>query len=83
LVTTGTLVVRGRGGEFRAIDIAAMALAVMIGIYDIMLGVEALNRPKGTIDSVPAPMMFQFGAVALVAALLPLLLVSTVLYSCR
>ncbi len=69
LVTTAVLTLRRRAQEFRWIDAGAMLVALMVGLYDVKLGFEALNRPRGTIDGVPAAMVFTFGAVALLSAL--------------
>jgi len=68
LVTTALLTARHRVPEFHWIDVGAMLLALMVGLYDVRLGVEALGRPKRTIDGVPAAAIFIFSGVALLAA---------------
>jgi len=68
LVTTALLTVRHRVQGFHWIDIGATLIALIVGFYDITLGIEALNRPKGTLDGVPAAAIFIFSAVALLAA---------------
>lgn len=69
LVATAVLTVRRRVQGFRWIDAGAMLVALMVGVYEIKLGFEALGSPKGTIDGVPAGVVFAFAAVALLAAL--------------
>jgi hypothetical protein len=68
LVTTALLTVRRRVASVHWIHGVAILVAVMVGIYEIMLGLEALGRPRGTIDGAPAAMVFIFAAVALLAA---------------
>jgi hypothetical protein len=69
LVTTALLTVRHRSEESRWIDTAAMLIALTTGLYELNLGLEALNHPGHTSDGVPAAMVFLFATVALVATL--------------
>jgi uncharacterized membrane protein len=69
LVTTALLTVRHRGQEPRWIDMAAMLIALTTGVYELTLGLEALNHPSRTSDGVPAAMVFLFATVALTATL--------------
>jgi uncharacterized membrane protein len=69
LVTTALLTVRRRGQEIRWVDAGAMLAALMVGLYEVRLGFEALNSPRGTIDGSPAAAVFAFAAVALLASL--------------
>jgi uncharacterized membrane protein len=68
LVTTALLTVRRRIPEPRWIDTTAMLVALIVGFYQMSLGLEALNSPRGVIDGAPAAVIFIFGAVALLAA---------------
>jgi uncharacterized membrane protein len=69
LVTTAMLTVRRRGQRSPLIDAGAMLLAVAVGLYESSLALEALTNGRGTIDGVPAAMIFLFVSVALLAAL--------------
>jgi len=68
LVTTALLTVRPRVPAARWIRGVALLVALMVGLYEITLGFEALERPRRTIDGAPAPLVFIFAAVALLAA---------------
>jgi uncharacterized membrane protein len=69
LVTTALLTVRHRVRQSPWIDTGAMLLALTVGLYETSLAVEALNRPKHSLDGVPVGMIFLFATVALAAAL--------------
>ncbi|MBA2706909.1 MAG: hypothetical protein H0U59_03790 [Gemmatimonadaceae bacterium] len=69
LVTTAFLTVRRRSDGFPWIDAGAMLVAFTVGLYEVTLGFEALNSPRGTMDGVPAGAAFTFATVALLAAL--------------
>jgi uncharacterized membrane protein len=69
LVVTGLVTVRRRQPGLHWFDFAATALAFAVGIYDMVLGMEALQRPKRLMEGVPAAAIFVFGAIALLAAL--------------
>ena len=68
MVTTALLAVRDRDRHSRWIDAVAMLVAISLGVYEITLGIEALNSPIGTIDGSPAGAVFAFGSIALLAA---------------
>lgn len=69
LVATGMIAVQPRYQAIRALSLAAMLAGLLVAAYDLSLGMQALQRPRRTIDGVPAAMVFMFGAIALVAAL--------------
>jgi hypothetical protein len=64
MVTTGLLTVRP---HFRWIDAAALVLGVIVGAGAIKIGLEALTGGTGTMNGVPAGMLFLFGTVAILA----------------
>lgn len=68
LVTSAYLAVKTRTHELRWVTLGGALLACGLGIYDVTLGMEALSRPGKSIDEIPAPAMFVFGGVALIAA---------------
>jgi hypothetical protein len=69
LVVTGLITVRWRERGLRWFDVAAMALAFGVAFYDMLLGMEALQRPKRLMEGVPAAAIFVFGGIALLAAI--------------
>ena len=69
LVATGLITVRRRERGLHWFDTAAMVLALGVALYDFVLGMEALQRPKRLMDGVPAAAIFVFGAIALLAAI--------------
>lgn len=69
LVTTALLTARQRVHEPHWPYAGAMLVAMAVGLYEVRLGVEAANSPRGLIDGSPAAVAFVFGAVALTAAL--------------
>jgi uncharacterized membrane protein len=69
LVTTALLAVRHRVQEFRWLDAWAMLVALAAGLYEVTLGIEALNSTSGRVDGAPAALLFTFAAVPLVAVL--------------
>lgn len=69
LVTTALLTTRQRIQKFYWGNLVAMIVALSVGVYDIVLGVEASASPKGAIDGVPAAIIFIFGGFALLGAL--------------
>lgn len=68
LVTTALLTVRRRAQGFDWLNVGAMVLALIVGVYEFSLGFEAMNRPRGTIDGSPSALVFAFGTVALLGA---------------
>ena len=69
LVATGILAVSGTGPRLRWAAAGAMLLALLVGAYDFSLGLEALQRPRRSIDGVPAAAIFLFGSIAILATL--------------
>ena len=69
MVVTALRTARHRIQEPHWLDASAMLIALVVALYDLRLGVEAANSPRGTIDGSPAAMIYIFGAVALMAAL--------------
>ena len=69
MVTTAWFTVGRRDQEFHWPDGAAMLLGITVGLFSIRFGLEASRRASGTINGVPAVMLFIFGGVALLAAL--------------
>ena len=69
LVSTGVLAVRRRPEASRWIETVAMIVALAIVVYDIVLGIKAVNSPKGTVDGLPAAIAFVFASIALLAVI--------------
>lgn len=68
LVSTALFTVRAREKRFHWIDGAATLLAIVLGALSIKVGIDGLNTPNGTVDGVPAGMIFFFATVALLGA---------------
>jgi uncharacterized membrane protein len=68
MVTTALLTVRPRDRGSRWIDAGALLIGATVGVSAMKIGFDALNTPSGTLNGVPAGMMFFFGVVALLAA---------------
>jgi len=69
LVATGVLAVRRTVPQMRALATAFMLVAVAVGAHALALGVEAVSSTTHRADGIPAPPLFMFGSVALLAAL--------------
>jgi len=69
MVITAFLTVRPRDERSRWIDVGVLFVGTTVGAAALKIGLDALNSPTGTMNGVPAGMMFLFGAVALLAAL--------------
>ena len=69
LVTTGLLTVRRPPAGSRWIDVAAMLVALTVGLTHIAFGLEASYSPTGTKYGYPPTLFFIFGPLALLAAL--------------
>jgi uncharacterized membrane protein len=67
MVTTALLTVRPRDRGSRWIDAGGLVIGAAVGGFAMKSGFDALNTPTGTLNGVPAGMMFFFGAVALLA----------------
>jgi hypothetical protein len=68
LVGTALLTVRRPAQGLRWLDWGALLLALAAGSAGIALGFEAAASPGGTIDGLPPPPAFIFGAVGVLAA---------------
>jgi peptidoglycan/LPS O-acetylase OafA/YrhL len=68
LVATGVLTVRRTAPQMRALATAFMLVAVAVGAHALALGAEGVASTTHRIDGVPAPPLFMFGIVALLAA---------------
>ena len=69
MVTTALLTVRPRDQRSRWIDAGSLLIGATVGVFALKIGFDALNTTTGTINGVPAGMMFFFGTVALLGAL--------------
>jgi hypothetical protein len=68
LVITGLLTVRRPPSMSRWVDVAAMSVALTVGVTHVAFGFEALSSPTGTKYGYPPPLYFVFGPLALAAA---------------
>ena len=68
-VSTGVLAVRRRPEDSRWIEMSAMIVALVVALYEIMLGFDAMSRPKGTVDGLSPVVAFVFGSIALLAVM--------------
>ncbi|HEV2707564.1 MAG TPA: hypothetical protein VGV59_16725 [Pyrinomonadaceae bacterium] len=68
LVATAWLTARRRGGETSVFDWVGVVFALVMGVLTLTTGIEAARSPKGTLNGVPAGMLFFLGTVALLAA---------------
>jgi hypothetical protein len=69
LVTTALLTVRRRGAGSRWIELGALLVALALAIASLRLGFEAADAATGQIEGLPAASAFVLGAVAALAAL--------------
>lgn len=70
LVCTALLTVRIPVEESREVLTALMVAALLLGAFAFGLALEAMNSPDGTVNGIPAPPLFMFGLVGVVAGLL-------------
>lgn len=68
LVVTGLTTVRPPAAGVRWVERGGVLVALAVGVATFATGVQALGTPTGALDGVPAPMLFIFAAVALLAA---------------
>ena len=68
LVSTSLLTVRCTVEQSRAMVTGFMLVALGVGAYAFNLGFEALASPKGHVQGIPAPPLFMFGVVAVLAS---------------
>jgi uncharacterized membrane protein len=64
LVTTGLLTVRHRSEQFHLLDAVVTMIGLTAGILGFKFGFDALTSSSGTLDGLPPPPGFLFGAVA-------------------
>jgi hypothetical protein len=67
-VITALTTVRPVSRWTRPINVAALAVAVVLAIVDIMGGVKAFNSPRGSLNGVPFFMLFLIATVMALAA---------------
>src|SRR5882724_8811857 len=67
-VGTALTTVRPVSRWTRAIDVAALTVAVGLGLLDILGGVKAFNSPRGSLNGVPFAMLFFLATVMILAA---------------
>ena len=68
LIGTAWLTARRRDGETSRLDWVALLIPLVIGTLTVMGGWKAVHSPTGSIDGVPAGMLFFMGSVLLLAA---------------
>ena len=68
LVGTSWLTARRRHGETSVFDWVGLAFVLLMGVLTVAKGIEVAQSPKGSINGVPAGMLFFLGSVALLAA---------------
>ncbi|HEX8250874.1 MAG TPA: hypothetical protein VF599_22055 [Pyrinomonadaceae bacterium] len=69
LTVTALLSIRHRAQKFYWTDAAAMFIGLTAGILGFKFGFDALNSVTGTLDGLPSPPGFLFGAVATLAVI--------------
>jgi uncharacterized membrane protein len=70
MVSTSILTVRAPVTQTRALSTALMLMAFVLAAFGFAYGIEALNSPSGTVDKIPAPPLFLFGSMALLAGIM-------------
>jgi len=68
LVTTGLLTSRRRVSGFQWTDVAALLMAVTLGVTYYTFGFQAVASPSGKAYGYPSPLYFVFGTVTWLAA---------------
>lgn len=68
-VGTALTTVRPATPWTRGFNVAALIIAVGLGLVDILGGVKAFNSPGGFLNGVPFPMLFFIAAVMILAAI--------------
>ena len=68
LVTTGLLSSRRRVPGFQWTDLAALLMAVTLGVTYYTFGFQAVSSPSGKAYGYPSPLYFVFGTVTWLAA---------------
>jgi len=68
MVVTALLTVRARNRSSQWTDAGALVMGVTVGAFALKTGLDAANDTTGTMNGVPAGMMFFFAAAALLGA---------------
>jgi uncharacterized membrane protein len=68
MVVTALLTVRARNRSSQWTDAGALVMGVTVGAFALKTGLDAANDTTGTMNGVPAGMMFFFATAALLAA---------------
>src|SRR5215467_9964153 len=68
LVATSWVTARRRDERTGIFDFGALLVALAVGTGYMLYGLAATNSAKGTVDGIPAGMLFTMGSVALLAA---------------
>jgi uncharacterized membrane protein len=68
LVSTATLTVKRPLAQVRGLTVGLMLLALVLAAVGFGFGFQALASANGRVDGIPAPPLFMFGIVALLAA---------------
>lgn len=67
-VITALTAVRPPSGWTRALNAAALAVAIGLAMVELTLGVKAMGSPRGTLNGVPFFMLFFLGTITSLAA---------------
>jgi uncharacterized membrane protein len=70
LVSTGLLTMLRSVDQSRRLLACLMAVALTGGAFAFAMALQAVNSPNGTVDGIPAPPLFMFGFVGILAGLL-------------
>lgn len=70
LVSTGLLTVMRSVDQARRLLTCLMAVALTGGAFAFAMALQAVNSPSGTVGGIPAPPLFMFGSVGVLAGLL-------------
>ena len=68
MVATSWVTARRRDERTGIFDFGALLVALAVGTGYMLYGLAATNSAKGTVDGIPAGMLFTMGSVALLAA---------------
>jgi hypothetical protein len=67
-VTTALTTVRPASPWTRRLDLTALMVAIGLTVFEITLGIQALNSPHGTLNGVPYFMLFFLATITTLAA---------------
>jgi len=68
-ITTALTTVRPVSAWTRPVNLAALAVAVLLAVVDIQGGVTAFRSPRGSLNGAPFQMLFFIAAVMIMAAI--------------